>query len=289
MTARTRSRLRRASLVTLASLAALALSMLAVHGLFAIARADGAAAVHDPTVDPGAYGEDVFSMYRAGAWGGFAVAMLAGALPVLRRIAQRRSIAWLDTYAKPIAGAVAVVATVLTFLAREHWIDPNVVIAAVGAVGMILGRLPGDAPKPSSATTAAPPQAGHVALGVLLALAGAAALLLAACPRPSGSTPGLRHELVDCGRSSVADLATDLAPAVATILTGDTPSWRAQLDALLSAGTQAGACAVRAVTADLERRAQQAITGAHAAGQDAIGAAHGREYLAARGFAFGAP
>jgi L-alanine-DL-glutamate epimerase-like enolase superfamily enzyme len=94
-----------------------------------------------------------------------------------------------------------------------------------------------------------------------------------------------RVSIVNCARAGVADLAADLAPAVETILTGDTPSWRDQLDAILTVGKDAGACAVQSVGLDLARRAAQ-LVGIHAEGQEATGAANARAYLESRHVVF---
>lgn len=140
----------------------------------------------------------------------------------------------------------------------------------------------------SSPTTPRDSQAGCSRLHLVIGI-GLAVLLTvpfwAACDTRA-TIQHAKQEIIDCGRAEVRDLAADLAPAVGAILTGDTPSWRAQLDALLGAGTHAGACAIRAVGGELAARAAAVVTGAHAEGQEATGAAHAREYLAARGFVF---
>ena len=145
-------------------------------------------------------------------------------------------------------------------------------------------------PIATSSPTTRSSEAGCVARHLNVALSVGLALILtvpfwAACDTRA-TVQHAKQEIIDCARAEVADLAADLAPAVGAILTGDTPSWRAQLDALLSAGTHAGACAIKAVGGELAARAAAVVTGAHAEGQEATGAAHAREYLGERHFVF---
>jgi hypothetical protein len=300
MTARIRSRLRYASMFTLATLVAITLGFVMVRGAYDRAYADGAAAVatspltvHDPVTDPGAYGEDVLTAFRAGEWSALALVLLIGGFAAVNAIADRRRSEWLARLSPLVAGAAAVVATMLVFLASQHWLDMRVLGTVSMAVALAVARMPGHRiptglPQAGIATSPRPGEAGCARLHLVIGI-GLAVLLTvpfwAACDTRA-TIQHAKQEIIDCGRAEVADLAADLAPAVGAILTGDTPSWRAQLDALLSAGTHAGACAIKAVGRELAARAAAVVTGAHVEGQEATGAAHAREYLAARGFVF---
>lgn len=279
MTVRTKTALRfSASVIASSILVCLLLTVLMRH-----AWADGVAAgqasvapPHDVVTDPAGYGQDVVTAYRAGQWVTLALALFAGAFATCRLIARRWSRPAIGAFAAYIAAGVSIAATVVAMLVKTGSLDPTLIGSVAVTVALTMLRLPDGEPSP-------PRQAGHARLVIVATIAVALSTLAAACTRPH--VAGVRGQLIDCGVASVRDLATDLTPAVAAILTGSTPTWRDQLDALLTVSTAAGACAVDAVTADLARRAKD-LVGVHAEGQEATGAANGREYLAARGFVF---
>ena len=291
MTARTRSRLRFGAMFTASTLVVMALCLLMVRGAYDSAYADGAAqvantppALHSPpTLD------DAWSLAQTGQWAAFAAIALAGVLLALTKLGDRFGVAWLAKRKRYFAAVATVLLGSCAALVTDS--GPRAIGVVLGAVLLALWRA--DSPPAETATPPRNPEAGYVAPHINLVLSIGLALLLAvpfaaSCSSPAARGLGgsLRQEIVDCGRAEVQDLAADLVPAVTAIVTGDTPSWREQLDALLHAGTHAGACAIRAVGGELAARAAAVVTGAHAEGQERLGAEHAREYLAARGFVF---
>lgn len=301
MTARTRSRIRSASAFTVVALLAMALSFVAVRGVYESARAGDATSSGIATSPANAAPaptpsfDDAVSAYRAGQWTALAMAAFGVLFVVLRSVARRRGSVWLGAFASYLAGVGALAVTAVAYAIKVGGVDLAVIGAAVTMLAATIYKLPdgGADPVPAPAAPPRDPQAGYVAPHLNLVISIGLALLLAVPFAASCSSPGLhgtgtaiRREIVDCGKAEVQDLAADLVPAVTAIVTGDTPSWRAQLDALLGAGTHAGACAIRAVGGELAARAAAVVTGAHAEGQERVGAEHAREYLAARGFVF---
>jgi hypothetical protein len=287
MTIRARSSI----LVTVLCLAGLAFGILATRGVYDRAYADGAAqvATAPPAAAPPPSLDDAVTAYRAGQWTALALAAFGVLFVGLRAVARRRGSVWLGAFAEYLAGAGAILVAGVAYAIKVGGIDPAVMGTAITAIGAIVfhGTAPpqaGIATSPTASSPPRPPEAGCARLHLMITLgliATAALLASVACTSPTvrSARHAAAQTIVDCGRAEVQGLATDLIPAVTAIVTGDTPSWREQLDALLSAGTHAGACAIRAVAADLTRKAEQLVTGAHAEGQERVGAEHAREYL----------
>lgn len=283
MTARARSSI----LTTALCLLALACGLLAARGIYAAARADAAAQVAPPVASTPSV-DDAITAYRAGQWTAVALAAFGALLVGLRAVARRRASAWLGSSAEYIAGAGAIAVTAAAYAVKVGGLDMAVMGAAITTIVAVIFH--GTAP-PQTGIATSPKESGCARLHLMVTLgliATAALLASVACTSPTvrSARHAAAQTIVDCGRAEVADLAADLVPAVTAIVTGDTPSWRTQLDALLSAGAHAGACAIRAVGHDLATRAAQAVTGAHAEGQERVGAEHAAEYLAVRGFVF---
>lgn len=161
MTTQTRSRIRAASLFTVAAILAMAMGMLMVHSTYDRAYADGAVAaldagvpdgiatspiapvVHDPATAPAAFGQDVLSAYRAGQWALVGVLVLIAAMVVLTKVADKYAIGWL-VKAKPyLAAASAVLLTQCGSLATGGHVSLSTVGVVAGAVLLALIRVPG--------------------------------------------------------------------------------------------------------------------------------------------------
>lgn len=174
MTTKIRSRLRAASIFTVASILAMAMGMLMVRSTYDRAYADGsaaaaldsraasaavdagippdgpsgiatspAAAVHDPATAPLAFGEDVLTAYKAGQWALVAVLVLIAVMVVLTKVADKYAIAWL-VKAKPYLGAAsAVLVTQCGSLATGGNVSLSTVAVVGGAVLLALIRVPG--------------------------------------------------------------------------------------------------------------------------------------------------
>ena len=281
MTVKTRSALRfSAAVVTSTLVLCLLLSVLMRHA-WADGVADGRAAIaaaHDPTTDPAAYGQDVVTLYRGGQWVALGLALFAGSFSALRFAARRWSMTGIGAFAVYLAAAIGIGGATLAMLIKLGSVDPQILGSVAVSVALVVFRLPDGEPAPPRES-----QGGFARLVVMVAIALGAAALLSSCRTPAAQSA--KVSIVNCARDGVADLAADLAPAVETILTGDTPSWRDQLDAILTVGKDAGACAVQSVGLDLARRAAQ-LVGIHAEGQEATGAANAREYLESRHVVF---
>lgn len=141
-------------LIALALAALFVASMLAAQGFYHVARADAAVAaldaldagvpdgiatspaaaaapvVHDPATAPAAFAQDVWSLARTGQWALVAVLVLAAAMVVLTKVADKYAITWL-VKAKPyLAAASAVLLTQCGSLATGG----HVSLSSIGVV-----------------------------------------------------------------------------------------------------------------------------------------------------------
>lgn len=94
-----------------------------------------------------------------------------------------------------------------------------------------------------------------------------------------GATTKLMHDLKTCAKANVKQLSTELMPAVEAVLLGDMPSWRGQLDALVSFAGDSGVCAVSAAYDDFSARLTTPAGAPHASPQEVVGARNARAYL----------
>lgn len=107
-------------------------------------------------------------------------------------------------------------------------------------------------------------------------------LVLASCHNSTVTT--LEGQAISCGEAQVASLAAALVPSVENVLTGQSPTWNADLDALVAGLGAAAACSINAAVTDLEQSV--AASPKMRAELPPPALANGRAYMATKGWKF---